>query len=109
MNSQMNESNSNFDYFALEGVIDASSEGYFKELPAKVGKSRVKFDFAKVGRVNSMGIALLLRCFKEIRDKHKADISLEGLSPMHAMLFKMTGVFLLASPAVAGADAKGGI
>ena len=45
-----------------------------------------------------MGIALLLRCFKEIRQEKGAEILLEGLGPMHAMLFKMTGVFLLATP-----------
>jgi len=106
MNSQPAE---RFDYFALEGTIDAQSEGYFKDLPAKVRFSLVRFDFAKAGRINSMGIALLLRCFKDIREKNKAEILLEGLSPMHTMLFKMTGVFLLASPVVSGASGKGGM
>jgi anti-anti-sigma regulatory factor len=97
-----------FDYFALEGTIDAQSEGYFRELPAKVSSSQVRFDFAGTGRINSMGIALLLRCFKEIRDRHQAEILLEGLTPMHNMLFKMTGVFLLASPVPPVAGIKGG-
>ncbi|WP_026842563.1 STAS domain-containing protein [Citrifermentans bremense] len=85
------------DYFALEGTIDLHSEALLMAIPAKVKHPVVRFDFAKAGRVNSMGVALLLRCFKEISGK--AEIRLEGLSQMHAMLFKMTGVFLLATPA----------
>jgi anti-anti-sigma regulatory factor len=105
MNRQPSEG---FDHFALEGNIDAQSEKYFKELPARVRCSQVRFDFVKTGRINSMGIALLLRCFKDIRETRKAEILLEGLTPMHTMLFKMTGVFLLATPAVPGASGKGG-
>ena len=86
------------DYFALEGTIDAQSETFFKGLPAQVRHPLVRFDFARAGRINSMGIALLLRCFKEIRQARQAEIVLEGLSPMNTMLFKMTGVFLLATP-----------
>ena len=94
------------DYFALEGTIDAQSERLLKELPAKVRYPLVRFDFAKAGRINSMGIALLLRCFKDIGCK--AEIRLVGLTPMHTMLFKMTGVFLLATPVVKGTDAREG-
>ncbi|ACH38872.1 hypothetical protein Gbem_1858 [Citrifermentans bemidjiense Bem] len=85
------------DYFVLEGTIDAYSEGLLMAIPAKVKHPLVRFDFSNAGRVNSMGVALLLRCFKEISGK--AEIRLEGLSQMHTMLFKMTGVFLLATPA----------
>lgn len=92
-----NDSSAACDYFALEGTIDAHSEALLMAIPAKVKHPVVRFDFTNAGRVNSMGVALLLRCFKEIRSK--AEIKLEGLSQMHAMLFKMTGVFLLASPA----------
>ena len=105
----INKSAEGFDYFDLEGTIDAHSEGFFKDLPAKVRSGQVRFNFAKAGRINSMGIALLLRCFKDIREKHKAEIRLEGLTSMHTMLFKMTGVFLLASPALpepGGKEAK---
>jgi len=96
------------DYFALEGTIDAQSELFFKELPAKVRYGQVRFDFTKAGRINSMGIALLLRCFKEIRQAKQAEIKLEGLSPMNTMLFKMTGVFLLATPVAAGDSLRDG-
>jgi anti-anti-sigma regulatory factor len=90
------------DYFALEGTVDFSSEQLLKKLPAQVKKRRVRFDFSRTGRINSMGVALLLRCFKEIRD-NGAEITVSGLAPMHTMLFKMTGLFLLATP---GADAE---
>jgi anti-anti-sigma regulatory factor len=96
------------DFFTLEGTIDARSEPFFRELPRKVRHSQVRFDFSRAGRINSMGIALLLRCFKEIRQGKQAEILLEGLSPTNAMLFKMTGVFLLATPATAGAGSKDG-
>ena len=94
------------DYFALEGTIDAHSEGFLMEIPGKVRTARVRFDFSRGGRINSMGIALLLRCFKEIRGK--AEIRLEGLSQMHSMLFKMTGVFLLATPVEQRCDRREG-
>ena len=94
------------DYFTLEGTIDAHSDQMLKEIPSRVRHDRVRFDFSKAGRINSMGIALLLRCFKEIGGR--ARIQLEGLSPMHSMLFKMTGIFLLAEPVPQGAERKEG-
>lgn len=87
------------DYFALEGTIDITSDRLLRELPTKVKHRKVRLDFSKAGRINSMGVALLLRCLKEMRESKQAEVTLEGLAPMHTMLFKMTGVFLLASPA----------
>ncbi|HTG82602.1 MAG TPA: STAS domain-containing protein [Geobacteraceae bacterium] len=85
-----------FDYFALHGNIDAQAEKLLKELPHKVQRPVVKFDFSKAGRINSMGIALLLRCLKSIKEEKKAEIRIIQPSPMNTMLFKMTGLFLLA-------------
>ncbi len=85
------------DRFILRGNIDIHAEANLKEIPDLVGKTKVRFDFSQVGRVNSMGIALLLRCFKRIRDVRKAEIMLTGLNTIHTMLFKTTGVFLLAN------------
>ena len=45
-----------------------------------------------------MGIALLLRCLKTIKEEKQADICLLELNPTNTMLFKMTGVFFLAHP-----------
>jgi anti-anti-sigma factor len=86
-----------FDRFIFHGNIDVHATNYFQALPDNVVHSKVKLDFSQVGRINSMGIALLLRLCKKIRDEHKAEIMLTGLNTMHAMLFKTTGVFLLAS------------
>jgi anti-anti-sigma regulatory factor len=108
MNSSLANHPEPHDHFALEGTIDAQSEAFFKDLPSKVRHTQVRFDFTRAGRINSMGIALLLRCFKEIRQVKQAEILLEGLSPINTMLFKMTGVFLLATPMVAEDSGKGG-
>jgi len=86
-----------YDCFVLRGNIDIYAEACFKDIPAQVQKTIVKLDFSQVGRINSMGIALVLRCFKRIRDEQKAEILLTGLNTIHTMLFKTTGVFLLAS------------
>jgi anti-anti-sigma regulatory factor len=86
----------NFDYFTFHGNIDAQAEAQLKELPRQVRHPVVKFDFGKTGRINSMGIALLLRCLKTIKEEKQADIRLVELTPTNTMLFKMTGVFFLA-------------
>ncbi|HXE95766.1 MAG TPA: hypothetical protein VN642_05140 [Dongiaceae bacterium] len=85
------------DYIALLGNIDASAEQQLQKLPGMVDNQLVHFDFNQAGRINSMGIALLLRCFKQIREEKKAKIVLRELNPTNTLLFKMTGVFMLAS------------
>ena len=70
-----------FDYFALHGNIDAQAEKLLKELPHKVQRPVVKFDFSKAGRINSMGIALLLRCLKSIKEEKKSRDSYHSTKP----------------------------
>ncbi len=86
-----------FDSFIFHGNIDVHAADYFKDLPENVVNQKVKLDFSQVGRINSMGVALLLRCCKKIRDDKKAEILLTGVNTMHTMLFKTTGVFFLAA------------
>jgi ABC-type transporter Mla MlaB component len=86
----------NSDYITFHGNFDVTAEAQVKELPARISHPVVRFDFSQVGRINSMGIALLLRCLKNIRDEKNAAIYLRGLNQTNAILFKMTGVFLLA-------------
>jgi hypothetical protein len=43
-----------------------------------------------------MGIAFLLRFLKSAKDEKNARITIHGLNQMNALLFKMTGIFLLA-------------
>lgn len=87
----------NTDFIELHSNIDASAEKQLQRIPEMVRNQTVLFDFSQAGRINSMGIALLLRCFKKIRDEKKAEIFLRELNTTNAMLFKMTGIFLLAS------------
>jgi ABC-type transporter Mla MlaB component len=90
------------DTFLLRGMIDIHAGARLAALPEQVTGSKVRFDFSEVGRINSGGIAHLLRCFKKIRDGGTAEITLTGLSTFHTMLFKTTGVFLLARAESAG-------
>lgn len=83
----------------FHGNIDAQADPYFDDLIKKVSSSRVIMDFSKTGRINSMGIALLLRSIKSIKTEKKAEVSIQGLNQINTMLFKMTGIFLLASEA----------
>lgn len=85
------------DYIELCGNIDASAEQQLQNLADMVQGRVVRFDFSKAGRINSMGIALLLRCFKHIREEKNAEIVLRELNPTNSILFKMTGIFMLAS------------
>lgn len=84
--------------FGLKGNIDANSESSLNEIVKKVNKSVAKFDFSNTERINSMGVALLLKCFKQLKEEKNVNIQIYGLNRMNAMLFKMTGIFLLASP-----------
>jgi anti-anti-sigma factor len=86
-----------FDCFTFHGNIDIHASKYFQALPDNVVNVKVKLDFSQVGRINSMGIALLLRCCKKVKVEKKAEILLTGVNTMHTMLFKTTGVFLLAA------------
>lgn len=88
-----------WDSVFIHGNIDAQAEELLKGVATQVTRPQVRFDFKEAGRINSMGIALLLRCFKNIKEIRQAEITVSGLNPMNTMLFKMTGVFLLAKPA----------
>lgn len=79
------------------GTIDARAEQQVAALGARVNGPDIRCDFSGTGRINSMGIAFLLRLFKALRDERNARITIRGLTQMNAMLFKMTGIFLLAT------------
>jgi anti-anti-sigma regulatory factor len=86
------------DIFFLAGIIDARAQKLLDELHLHVDAGQVRFDFGAVQRINSMGIALLLRCFKQIRDQKNAQIWLSNVNEVNFMLFRITGIFLLAEP-----------
>jgi anti-anti-sigma regulatory factor len=91
-----NEFNSGTEVFEFCGIVDAKSGQLLQRLPDLVRAETVIFDFGNVKRINSMGIALLLRCFKRIREEKNAELQVKSLNQINAMLFKMTGVFQLA-------------
>jgi anti-anti-sigma regulatory factor len=83
------------------GNIDSHSEQYFKELNSRITGKRVVFDFSNTTRINSMGIAFLLRSIKTIKAEKPTVIAITGENKTNALLFKMTGIYMLASPLAA--------
>ncbi|KAA0889068.1 STAS domain-containing protein [Oryzomonas rubra] len=83
----------------FHGNIDSHADSHFEELNQRISKKSVVFDFSGAGRINSMGIALLLRSIKSIKTEKQAEISIQGASQINTMLFKMTGIYLLAPEA----------
>ena len=68
------------------------SRAEFQQLLQNVGVAgSVRLDFSQVTRINSMGIALLLKALKELRHSGKR-IRLTGANRMTATLFKMMGL-----------------
>jgi anti-anti-sigma factor len=92
------EVNRNGDYEIVKfcGNIDAHAEPQFDVLFRKISTSKLTMDFSQTGRINSMGIAFLLRSIKKIKTEKNANVSISGLNQVNAMLFKMTGIFMLA-------------
>lgn len=81
----------------LYGIIDVNAEQHFKQLLGQVDGSDVRIDFSNVDRINSMGVALLLRALKMLKTEKKASVRISGLNQLNSMLLKMSGVFLLAT------------
>ncbi|MGZ8242618.1 PhnD/SsuA/transferrin family substrate-binding protein [Methylomagnum sp.] len=96
--------------FHLQGVVDVDAIPALEPLYALPTNSEVELDFAAVQRVNSMGLAQLLKLFEHWQAKN-IDIRVSRANRMTGMLFKMTGLtrFLVAeAPARAALAANGG-
>ncbi|MDD5033657.1 MAG: PhnD/SsuA/transferrin family substrate-binding protein [Methylococcaceae bacterium] len=87
--------------YALIGSIDAHTGPALDTLLAIAESSRIHLDFREVERVNSMGLALLLKLFEQW-EKRGIRVEVSNLNRMVAMLFKITGLgrFLKAEPNV---------
>ncbi len=85
------------DNICFYGNIDSHSEQSFDELSRKITGKRVVMDFSNTLRINSMGIAILLRSIKHIKSEKKSEIAIVGENKTNAMLFKITGVYTLTS------------
>ena len=83
----------------FHGNIDSHSDNHMEGLNKRIYKKNVVLDFSGTGRINSMGVALLLRSIKSLKAEKNAEISIQGASKTNAMLFKMTGIYLLAPEA----------
>lgn len=86
------------DTIRFYGNIDSHSEQYFKELIGCITGKRVVLDFNNTTRINSMGIAFLLRSIKTIKAGKPTEIAITGENKTNALLFKMTGIYMLAPP-----------
>ena len=90
------------------GDIDVTAGVVFDGLPEVPDGYKVVLDFEGVARVNSMGLAQLMRC---LEDWKMAGIDTEAvkLNRMVSMLFKMTGLNRYFGGANAGAAVEGAV
>jgi anti-anti-sigma regulatory factor len=95
----------------LQGVIDIDAIPVLEPLYGLPPKTAVELDFAEVQRVNSMGLAQLLKLFEHWQ-AHDVAIRVSNANRMIGMLFKMTGLdrFLTAQdvPQAAAIAVNGG-
>lgn len=79
-------------FYQFRGIISAENQAEFKQLIINSQGSRhIRLDFAHVTRINSMGVALFLKCLKELKQEGKV-IHISGANKMTGMLFKMMGI-----------------
>ncbi len=76
--------------YRLEGNIDGHAAESLRELYA-IPPSTARLDFTGVQRVNSMGLALLLKLFEHCEGQG-VDIRVSHANRMTSMLFKMTNL-----------------
>jgi len=84
----------------LSGAIDNQAASSFNELQKRVNGPSLVLDFSDVGRINSMGIALILRCLKQLVRENNFAVYIRGVNQINGMLFKMSGIFLMAREVV---------
>jgi anti-anti-sigma factor len=78
--------------YQFKGVLSAESQDEFRQMveAARSGSS-IRLDFSRVDRINSMGIALLLKALKELKQAGKA-VEIAGANDMIQASFKMMGI-----------------
>ncbi len=77
--------------FLLSGQMDVTAGIALDGLANIDAGSRIVLDFASVERVNSMGLAQLMKLLEQWK-KNNIQIEVRNLSRMVSMLFKMTGL-----------------
>lgn len=83
------------DQIRLFGNIDSQCEQQLKDLYARITGKRILLDFSNTVRINSMGIAFLLRMLKQVKAEKRSQVMITGENKTNALLFKMTGIYLL--------------
>ncbi len=93
--------------FAFIGAVDVDAIPALEALYSLPPRCQVELDFAKLLRVNSMGLAQLLKLFEHWQ-KQETTIRILNVNRMIGVLFKMTGLtrFLADGQAAAGAPLK---
>lgn len=84
------------DNIRFYGNIDSHCEPQFEELTRKITGKKVFMDFSNTGRINSMGIAILLRSIKSIKTEKKSEVEIFGENRTNSLLFTITGLYMLA-------------
>ncbi|MDD2724746.1 MAG: PhnD/SsuA/transferrin family substrate-binding protein [Methylovulum sp.] len=77
--------------FYLVGTVDVDAVETLETLYVLPPRCSVELDFSQVDRVNSMGLAQLLKLF-ELWQNHNNRISVTNTNRMIGILFKMTGL-----------------
>lgn len=86
------------DNISFYGNIDSHTERHFEEIVQKITGKRVVMDFSNTVRINSMGIAFLLRSIKSIKTEKKSEVAIIGENKTNALLFRITGLYTLTTP-----------
>ncbi len=77
--------------FAFIGSIDVDAIPILEPLYSLPAHSNIELDFAQLERINSMGLAQLLKLFEHWQ-KHSCAIKIFNVNRMITVLFKMTGL-----------------
>ncbi len=86
------------DNISFYGNIDSHAEPHFEQLVQRVTGKKVIMDFSNTVRINSMGIAILLRTIKSIKTVKNSEVSVIGENKTNALVFKITGLYTLTTP-----------
>lgn len=89
--------NGGSDQITIYGNIDSSAAPHFEQAICGISSERVVIDFSNVGRIDSMGMTLLLRSINLIKLQKKAEVRIQGANEINSILFRMVGITLLAS------------
>jgi ABC-type transporter Mla MlaB component len=78
-------------HFALIGAVDVHASGVLETLYILPSKATAELNFAQVERINSMGLAQLLKLFEHWQNR-EITIRVTHVNRMITVLFKMTGL-----------------